>query len=59
MVCSLKHVPGFIEKADELKSKGVEKILCLSGINSHLIVFSVYFSLLELIKVYSLNLIEV
>ncbi|CAN6564338.1 unnamed protein product [Malus baccata var. baccata] len=28
--CSLKHVPGFIEKADELKSKGVEKILCLS-----------------------------
>ncbi|CAB4288442.1 unnamed protein product [Prunus armeniaca] len=28
--CSLKHVPGFIEKADELKSKGVDKILCLS-----------------------------
>ncbi|KAL6226515.1 PREDICTED: peroxiredoxin-2B [Fragaria vesca subsp. vesca] len=28
--CSLKHVPGYIEKADELKSKGVDKILCLS-----------------------------
>ncbi|XP_050128021.1 peroxiredoxin-2-like [Malus sylvestris] len=28
--CSLKHLPGFIEKAEELKSKGVEKILCLS-----------------------------
>uniref|UniRef100_A0A5B6Z5X8 Glutaredoxin-dependent peroxiredoxin n=1 Tax=Davidia involucrata TaxID=16924 RepID=A0A5B6Z5X8_DAVIN len=28
--CSLKHVPGFIEKADELKSKGVDDILCIS-----------------------------
>ncbi|KAJ8773431.1 hypothetical protein K2173_004261 [Erythroxylum novogranatense] len=28
--CSLKHVPGFIEKADELKSKGIEEILLLS-----------------------------
>ncbi|KAH9801326.1 peroxiredoxin-2B [Citrus sinensis] len=28
--CSLKHVPGFIEKADELKSKGVDEILCIS-----------------------------
>ncbi|XP_031272177.1 peroxiredoxin-2 [Pistacia vera] len=28
--CSLKHVPGYIEKADELKSKGVDEILCLS-----------------------------
>ncbi|KAG6428665.1 hypothetical protein SASPL_112918 [Salvia splendens] len=28
--CSMKHVPGFIEKADELKSKGVEEILCVS-----------------------------
>ncbi|KAH6755019.1 thioredoxin-dependent peroxidase 1 [Perilla frutescens var. hirtella] len=28
--CSMKHVPGFIEKADELKSKGVEEILCIS-----------------------------
>ncbi|KAM5547656.1 peroxiredoxin-2 [Rosa sericea] len=28
--CSLKHVPGYIEKADELKSKGVDKIICLS-----------------------------
>ncbi|KAF3441909.1 hypothetical protein FNV43_RR15824 [Rhamnella rubrinervis] len=28
--CSLKHVPGFIEKAEELKSKGVDDILLLS-----------------------------
>ncbi|KAE9445965.1 hypothetical protein RHMOL_Rhmol08G0299100 [Rhododendron molle] len=28
--CSMKHVPGFIEKAEELKSKGVDEILCLS-----------------------------
>ncbi|XP_074276001.1 peroxiredoxin-2B [Silene latifolia] len=28
--CSMKHVPGFIEKAEELKSKGVEEILCIS-----------------------------
>ncbi|KAG8376043.1 hypothetical protein BUALT_Bualt09G0022600 [Buddleja alternifolia] len=28
--CSMKHVPGFIEKADELKTKGVDEILCLS-----------------------------
>ncbi|KAK0570718.1 hypothetical protein LWI29_005388 [Acer saccharum] len=28
--CSTKHVPGFVEKADELKSKGVSEILCLS-----------------------------
>ncbi|KAJ6950476.1 peroxiredoxin-2-like [Populus alba x Populus x berolinensis] len=28
--CSLKHVPGFVEKAEELKSKGVAEILCIS-----------------------------
>ncbi|KAK4430744.1 Peroxiredoxin-2 [Sesamum alatum] len=28
--CSMKHVPGFIEKAGELKSKGVDEILCIS-----------------------------
>ncbi|CAA7397361.1 unnamed protein product [Spirodela intermedia] len=28
--CSMKHVPGFIESADELKSKGVDEILCIS-----------------------------
>ncbi|CAI9285968.1 unnamed protein product [Lactuca saligna] len=28
--CSMKHVPGFIEKSDELKSKGVEELLLIS-----------------------------
>ena len=28
--CSAKHLPGFIEKADSIKAKGVDSILCLS-----------------------------
>ncbi|CAI9100367.1 OLC1v1037347C1 [Oldenlandia corymbosa var. corymbosa] len=28
--CSMQHVPGFIERAEELKSKGVGEILCIS-----------------------------
>ena len=28
--CSMKHLPGFIEKAGELKAKGVQEIVCLS-----------------------------
>jgi len=28
--CSLKHLPGFIERADELKGKGVDTIACIS-----------------------------
>src|SRR5690242_21863596 len=28
--CSAKHLPGFVEKAAELKSKGVDTIACLS-----------------------------
>lgn len=28
--CSLKHLPGFIEKADELKAKGVNTVACVS-----------------------------
>ncbi|CAJ2636783.1 unnamed protein product [Trifolium pratense] len=27
--CSLKHVPGFIERAEELKGKGVDEIICI------------------------------
>lgn len=28
--CSAKHLPGFIEKAGEFQSKGVDKIVCMS-----------------------------
>jgi peroxiredoxin len=28
--CSAKHLPGFIEKADAIKKKGVDTIVCLS-----------------------------
>lgn len=28
--CSAKHLPGYIEKADELKAKGVDEIVCIS-----------------------------
>lgn len=28
--CSAKHLPGFVEKASELKSKGVDVVACLS-----------------------------
>lgn len=28
--CSAKHLPGFIEKADEIKSRGVDDIICMS-----------------------------
>lgn len=28
--CSLKHLPGFIEKADALKGKGVDTIACVA-----------------------------
>jgi peroxiredoxin len=28
--CSAKHLPGFVEKADALKQKGVDQIVCMS-----------------------------
>lgn len=28
--CSNKHLPGFIEKADEIRGKGVDDIICMS-----------------------------
>jgi peroxiredoxin len=28
--CSAKHLPGFVEKAAEIKGKGVDSIVCLS-----------------------------
>ena len=28
--CSAKHLPGFVAKADELKAKGVDEIVCMA-----------------------------
>jgi peroxiredoxin len=28
--CSMQHLPGFVEKADEIKKKGVDTIACIS-----------------------------
>ena len=28
--CSLKHLPGFIEKAAEIRAKGIDSIVCLA-----------------------------
>ena len=28
--CSLKHLPGFVEKAEDIKAKGVDTIACVS-----------------------------
>jgi peroxiredoxin len=28
--CSNRHLPGYVEKADELRQKGVDQIVCLS-----------------------------
>ena len=28
--CSMKHLPGFVEKAGDLRAKGVQEIVCLS-----------------------------
>lgn len=49
----MKHVPGFVEKAEELKSKGIDEILLLSGMTFILICFSVlctYFSFHQYLK---------
>ncbi len=29
-MCSAKHLPGFVEKASEIKAKGIDTIACLS-----------------------------
>lgn len=28
--CSARHLPGFVERADELKAKGVDEVACVS-----------------------------
>ena len=35
-VCSMKHVPSFLEKAEDLKSEGVDTIACVS-VNDHFV----------------------
>ena len=29
-VCSAKHLPGFVNNFDEIKKKGIEKVICIS-----------------------------
>jgi peroxiredoxin (alkyl hydroperoxide reductase subunit C) len=33
--CSAKHLPGYLEKYDELRSKGIDLIACLSVNDAH------------------------
>jgi peroxiredoxin len=33
--CSAKHVPGYVERADELKAAGVDEIWCVSVNDAH------------------------
>ena len=33
--CSAKHLPGFVEKAGELKAKGVDEIVCTAVNDGH------------------------
>jgi peroxiredoxin len=28
--CSMKHLPGFLEQADQFKAKGIDRIICLA-----------------------------
>lgn len=30
-LCSIKHVPGLIERAGEMMERGVKEILCVTG----------------------------
>lgn len=30
-VCSAEHLPGFVAKADALKAKGIDSVVCVSG----------------------------
>jgi len=33
--CSAAHLPGYVVKADELKNKGIDRIVCLSVNDAH------------------------
>ena len=30
LVCSAKHLPGYIKNVDQFKSKGIDQIICIS-----------------------------
>ena len=44
LLCSMQHVPGFIAQAEQLKAKGVDEILLISGRLLAYLCFYVYIS---------------
>lgn len=30
-VCSTRHVPGYVEKGETIKAKGVDEVYCIAG----------------------------
>ena len=41
--CSAKHVPGYVEKAEEFKKAGVDEIWCISAVSyTHLTLPTIY-----------------
>ena len=38
--CSAKHLPGFVIAIDQLKKKGIKKVICISVNDSAVLVFT-------------------